>query len=222
MNKLLDIAISGGPVMIPLGICSVAALAIIINRYIGQSRPRKVLPPELLQEVLRLIRGGHFEQALSRCQTQPCPLSRVLSAVIEHRDYGKIEMIRVAEHAGRVEGRVLIHSLGPLNTIVSISPLLGLLGTVIGMIRAFYVVSAGGIGDPSQLSGGIAEALIATAAGLVIAIPALVFYRHFLAQARMIIGELEEAAMETVNSSVLRKEYEDGLSKRSNDGSSSR
>lgn len=199
MSKLLDLAISGGPVMIPLGICSITATSIIINRYIGHNRPRHMLPQGLLEEVRHLTETGLFEQAIARCQSKPSALSRILSVVIEHRHLGKQEMIRVAEHMGRIEGRSLLHSLSPLSTIVAISPLLGLLGTVIGMIRTFYVVTAGGIGDPVQLSGGIAEALITTATGLLIAIPALVFYRHFIAQSRQIIGDLENAAMEVVN-----------------------
>ena len=143
MSKLLDLAISGGPVMIPLGICSIAATAIIINRYLGHNRPRHMLPRGLLEEVRHLAESGLYDQAIARCQSKPSALSRILTVVIEHRHWGKQEMIRVAEHIGRIEGRNLLHSLSPLNTIVAISPLLGLLGTVIGMIRTFYVVTAG-------------------------------------------------------------------------------
>lgn len=197
--SVVELLKAGGPVMIPLLICSIIAVAIVINRILGHTRPRKVLPDGMLEQVLQLVRLGQFEQASALCISKASALGRVLLSIIENRHYDKQELIRTAERIGRIEARTLSHRISTLQTIYTVAPLLGLLGTVTGMMRTFFTAKSVGVGDPNLLAGGLAEALIATATGLCVAIPALLFYRLFLNETKFTIAQLETAAAELVD-----------------------
>lgn len=187
----------GGILMIPLGICSVLALAIIIERAISL-RSSRVIRHDVLQQIRDLVAERKVGDAMTLCRRVPSVMSRILMTAIAHHDREKDELRAIVEDAGRQEVPTLDRNLGALGTIAAISPLLGLTGTVFGMIRTFTVISERGVAHPSQLAGGISEALITTAAGLVIAIPTLIFYNYFTAKADRLLLEMEKHSFRLV------------------------
>lgn len=175
---MLEILIAGGWAMVPILICSAAALAIVLERF-WTLRRAAVLPPGLSDEVRAWARAERLDPRHIEALAAGSPLGELLAAalVVRHRPH---ELIKE-----RIEdtGRHVVHRmqryLNSLGTIALIGPLLGLFGTVIGLIRMFMAVMAGGIGDPAKMAGGIGEALICTAAGLTVAIPAYILHRYF-------------------------------------------
>lgn len=185
----------GGWTMVPLALCSLAALAVVIERLLwGPSRSR-VMPAAFLREIEELLSRRRFDELLGVCRSRTSPIARILTTAIQHRSKPRAELRQTLESAGRQEAMLLQRRLGVLGTIAVISPLLGLLGTVFGMIETFTVIQSDGIGNAAALAGGISEALITTATGLTIAIPCLVFYRFFIHQSRRLIIEMEGFAM---------------------------
>ena len=176
-----------------LGITSVVCLALIVERLLSLKK-HKLLPSRYMTEVESLATAHKVSEALALSRATDSPVSRVVHAGLDRVSKGKDSVREAAEAAGKREISELERFLDLLSTIAAISPLVGLLGTVTGMIQTFAVVRTVGVGDPMQMSGGISEALITTAAGLVIAIPALFFHRHFLRKIDRIVLELEEFA----------------------------
>jgi biopolymer transport protein ExbB len=172
------------------------ALAIIIERAINL-RESRVLQPAIVERVSGLVEGGRADRALQACRQSPGIFTNIVSAGLEMAARGESGQIakEAVEDAGRHESRKLQRYLGTLGTIVGISPLLGLLGTVTGMIEVFDTIALAGTGQAAQLSSGIAEALITTAAGLLIAIPALVAYNYFSEKADVIVTSLERESL---------------------------
>lgn len=136
---------------------------------------------------------------MTLCRRQPSVMGRILLAAIVNHDRDREELKTIVEDAGRQEVPTLDRYLGMLGTIAAITPLLGLTGTVFGMIRTFGVISEKGIAHPSQLAGGISEALVTTATGLVIAIPALIFFNYYTAKADRLILEIEKQSYRLVD-----------------------
>src|SRR5688572_28212377 len=191
MTQVIDIIIKGGIVMIPLLACSLISLALTIERLIFWTRLKS---KDVVHEILRLVETGEFEQALTLGRTSEQPIARILAAGIAHRNPAPAKAM---ESAAQAEIPILKRRLGILDTIVTLAPLLGLLGTVVGMIGSFDIMSEAGMGQPHAVTGGVAEALIATATGLLIAILTLVSYNYFTARA-----EREIDAMEHFSSSL--------------------
>jgi biopolymer transport protein ExbB len=191
---MIEFLRQGGPVMWPLLICSVLAVAIIVERMINL-RPAKVLPEDEVEHLGSLIGGGLLEQAEDYCERRPGPLTNIVAAALEARGESADSNRQVVVDQGRQEVPRLQRYLGILGTVASVSPLLGLLGTVLGMIEVFQVVSSQGIGQAESLAGGISEAMITTATGLTIAIPALVAYNAFSDRANAMILEMERLAL---------------------------
>ena len=194
---MFEFLAKGGVLMIPLGVCSIVSLAIIIERALNL-RPARILPGDLLQQARQLLAENQVGEAVILCRRQPSSIGRILLAAISNYDKEKEELKSIVEDAGRQEVPVLDRYLGVLGTIAAISPLLGITGTVFGMIRVFATISEKGVAHPSQLAGGIYEALITTAAGLVIAIPALIFYNYFVTKSDRLVLELEKQALRVV------------------------
>ena len=175
---MLEILMAGGWAMVPILICSAAALAIVLERFLTLRR-KAVLPPGLGEEVRERARAGKVDAHYLEALSNGSPLGELLASALAVRNRPR-ELIKE-----RIEdtGRHVIHRmeryLSTLGTIALIGPLLGLFGTVIGLIRMFMEVMAGGIGDPAKMAGGIGEALICTASGLTVAIPAYVLHRYF-------------------------------------------
>ena len=185
MPQIFSIVIKGGIVMIPLLTCSLISLALSIERILFWTRLKS---KTLINEVLDLVERGDYEQALRLGKNSPQPIARVLAAGIAHRNPAPAKAMGAAAQA---EIPVLKSGLGILDTIVPLAPLLGLLGTVVGMIGSFEVMADVGIGQPHAVTGGVAEALIATATGLLIAILTLVSYNYFTARAEREMDQME-------------------------------
>lgn len=186
---------AGWPIW-PLLIASVIALALIIERIYSLRRP-KVLPIGLLQSVFATLeRGGYDAKGLDALE-ESSPLGRVLAAGIRNQNSSREVMREAIEEAGRMVYLQLERYLTTLGTIASVAPLLGLLGTLVGMIDIFGAQSPGS-GNPQQLAYGISVALYNTTLGLLIAIPALVFWRHFRALVDKFVVDMEQQAIKLV------------------------
>jgi biopolymer transport protein ExbB len=194
--SLIEIFRAGGPVMWPLAACSLVALAIIIERLLAL-RTSRILNPSVVERITGLSEGGRIDRALSVCEDQPGIFTNIMHAGLEIAARGEGEQAakEAVEDAGRHESTRLNRYLPTLGTIVGISPLLGLLGTVTGMIEVFDTIAETGAGQAAQLSSGISQALITTATGLAIAIPALVGYNYLNSKVSAIITELERESL---------------------------
>jgi biopolymer transport protein ExbB len=189
-----EIVRAGGPLMWPIILCSIAAAAIILER-LWTLQDKRVLPRELTQKVWQLIESNQVNDKVIAALEQNSPLGRVLAAGLANRHRSREAMMERLEDTGRHVIHELERFLNTLGTIAGISPLLGLLGTVTGIIKSFNAIQAGGMGDPRALSGGIAEALICTAAGLIVAIPALFAYRYLRSKVDGIVIAMEKDAI---------------------------
>ncbi len=198
MDNLFSYVLKGGYLMIPIGLCSVIALTVVIERFVRLKR-NKIIPPDFLLEIKSLLKKNMVLEVMTYCENSEESISRIIKAGIDKINRSRAEIKETIEMAGRQEMLVLEKNLGILATIASISPLLGLLGTVTGMIRVFHVISIQGVGDPAALSAGISEALITTAAGLVVGIPTLVAYNYFMKRSNRILIEMEKASQEILD-----------------------
>ncbi|NOU44980.1 MAG: MotA/TolQ/ExbB proton channel family protein [Methyloglobulus sp.] len=184
--------------MWPIILSSVAAMGIIIERFWSLQR-KKILPPELVPQVWMLSRDHKLDEPILRRLKTSSPLGAVLAAGLANRQHGREIMKESIEETGRRVAHDLERFLNTLGTIAAISPLLGLLGTVGGMIRVFSATSAHGLGDPTILAGGISEALITTATGLAVAIPSLFFHRFFERLVDEYVLDMEGEALKLVD-----------------------
>jgi biopolymer transport protein ExbB len=183
--------------MLPIIACSIVALGIVLERLWSLQRKR-VMPEYLMRQILQLHKDNKLNLADLDKLRESSPLGKILAAGLVNRDHNKEVMKEAIEEIGRQVVHDLERYLNTLGTIASISPLLGLLGTVIGMIKVFSVIVTAGVGDPGVLAGGISEALITTATGLSVAIPSLMFHRYFNGLIdRLVIG-MEEQALKLV------------------------
>ena len=194
---MLELVQSGGWLMVPILICSVMAMAIIVERFWTLQRKR-ITPPNLVVQVWQWAKSGKLDDDRVRSLRKSSPLGRILAAGIVNRDNSREMMKENIEDVGRHVVHELDRYLNTLGTIASITPLLGLLGTVIGMIKVFAVITTQGVGDPSTLAGGISEALITTAAGLTVAIPTLMFHRYFRGHVDELVVTMEQEALKMV------------------------
>jgi biopolymer transport protein ExbB len=200
---MLEFVIKGGPVMVPLLLCSVISLSIIVERCLSLRRNR-ILKYDVLQRIEELLRDRKIPEASTLCKRYPSSMTRILLAAILNHDKSRQEIKEIIEDAGRQEVPVLERYLTILGTIASISVLLGLLGTVMGMIRTFNAIAALGYGHPEALASGISEALVATATGLVIAIPTLVLYNYFTSRVDSLVIEMEKNSLRML--SILKRD----------------
>jgi biopolymer transport protein ExbB len=156
---------------------------------------KRVFPPDLTQKVRQLIEANQINDKVIAALEQNSPLGKLLAAALANRHRSREVIMERLEDSGRHVVHELERFLSTLGTIAGVSPLLGLLGTVTGIIKSFNAIQAGGMGDPRALSGGIAEALIATAAGLCVAIPALISYRFLRGKVERIVVAMEKDAV---------------------------
>ena len=193
---VLEIFRSGGPIMWPLALCSLVALAIIIERSLNLRRV-KVLDPAIVERIRGLAEGGAPDKAVELCRERPGIYTNIVLAGLKMAARGEGHAVakEAMVDAGRHESSRLNRYVGILGTIVGISPLLGLLGTVTGMIDVFNTIAEAGTGQASELSSGISQALITTATGLLIAIPALVAYNFFREKVDSMVGDLESESL---------------------------
>ncbi len=206
MTHILDILSSGGPVMIPLALLSLVALAIVIER-LWVLRASKFMQPTTVATLNELLAGGRFQQAIDYCRRNPGPYAGLVATLVEHRKAPYDELKQIMEDTARHRLNNLQRGLAALGTIVAGAPLLGLLGTVVGMIKIFAVVATAGSQVTEALSSGISEALVTTATGLIIAIPALFTHSFLEARAGAIVSEMEIRLIDLLH--FVRRSEED-------------
>lgn len=196
-ESLFSLIIKGGWVMIPIGLCSIVAVAISVERGISL-RPQNVIPPDFLGGLIEAFgrTNENIEAGIKYCEQRPCPVSNIFKAGINRMRTGVAAMEKAIEDAGSREVHKLKRSLRPLSVVATIAPLLGLLGTVYGMISAFGAASKQGVGKGDALAVGIYEALVTTAAGLTLAIPVLIVYQVFCSRVDSLVDEIDDQALE--------------------------
>ena len=185
MFDFVGVLIKGGPVMVPLLACSIIALTVVIERFLFW---RRISVRDTAEEMFALVEKGEITRAVEVGRATESPLTRVLLSGLAHRNPSASKALEVA---AQKEIPVLKKRLTILDTIITLAPLLGLLGTVTGMIGSFGIMSQSGIGQPHAVTGGVAEALIATATGLLIAILTLVPYNYFTSRVEQEMEEIE-------------------------------
>lgn len=188
---MLELFERGGVMMYPLLLSSLLAITIIFERLITLRR-KKIIIPEIIHIVEQFNSVKDIELAKNMCLRYKGPLPRIISLGLENSDLEKNGMKELIEDQGRQEIRELERGLGILETVAAIAPLLGLTGTVLGMIKVFGVIKAQGVGQAAALSGGISEALLTTVVGLFIGIPALIFYNYFSRKAENFVLDIEK------------------------------
>ena len=191
MNLLFDLIRSGGWVMYPLILTSLVALSLTLER-LWALRREKVMPRPFLASISGLLDRRQYDQVAFLSSGGDSAAARLVALGLKMGGRRRAQFKDSMEEAGRREAQYLTAHLGILNLVASISPLLGLLGTVSGMIKAFNAIAAEGVGNPGLLAGGISEALLTTVVGLSVAIPTLVAHRAILSRAESLIGELED------------------------------
>ena len=194
-----EIVRAGGPFMWPIIICSIALVGIVLERLWTLQRKR-VLPQDLIKKVSELADRNQVNPKVIEALEKNSPLGRVLAAALANRHRGREIMMERVEDVGRHVVHELERFVNSVGTIASISPLLGLLGTVTGIIEAFRGVMLGGMGDPRMLASGISEALVCTAAGLTVAIPAYISFRYLRGKVERIVFEMEKIAVSFADS----------------------
>lgn len=187
---MISFFIKGGIFMYPILLCSIIALAIFIER-LWNLRRSQVVPLDFVQEMEALTRKGNIPDAVMRCQHNRSSIARILLVGI--KNFGKKREIikEYLEEVGRQESASLERFVEGLGTIAGVSTLLGLLGTISGMIKIFSVISFQTVVNPASLAGGISEALITTYAGLTVAIPSIVMYKYLQSKTNALILEME-------------------------------
>ena len=182
----------GGIMMYPLALTSLIALAYILERFLAL-RKRKILVPEITSIIDHFSGLKDVEIAKSVCRKYSGPLPNMITLGLENANLPKQELREIIEDHGRQEARKLERGLVVLEAIAAIAPLMGLLGTVLGMVRVFEVIKDKGIGQTAALSGGISEALLTTVTGLFIGIPVLIAYYYFANKSENLIMDIEGA-----------------------------
>jgi len=195
---MLEIFSKGGWIMYPLLLSSIIAVAVIIERF-WYLRRRRILIPEIISVLDQIKSVGDLQLAKSICKKFQGPFSRIVQTSLDNNDLPADELRLLVEDEGRQEVRILQRGLVTLETIAAVAPLLGLLGTVLGMIKVFNVIETLGVGQAKALSGGISEALVTTATGLLIGIPALIFFNYFNHRAEAFILDMEKYVILLLN-----------------------
>lgn len=197
-HTVLELLIAGGWLMVLIVLSSVVVLAICIERFYTLN-PRKIAPPHLLATVWKQLKRGEMDAARLKTLKQSSPLGHILAAGLSNAYHGREVMKESIQEAASHVVHDLERYLNTLGTIAAVAPLMGLLGTVLGMIRVFAEIMTQGTGNASALAGGISEALITTAAGLTVAIPALIMHRYFTGRIDGIVVELEQETIKLVD-----------------------
>ena len=194
---MFELVQSGGWLMVPILLCSMIAFAIIVERS-WSLQNRKICPNDLVATIWKLEKQNQLNASEIARLREESPLGKILAAGLVNLRHDREVMKESIEESGRQVVNELERYLNTLGTIASITPLLGLLGTVIGMIKVFAAITTAGVGDPAVLAGGISEALITTATGLSIAIPSLIFYRHFRGKVEGLVCIMEAESIKMV------------------------
>ncbi|TGN41446.1 MotA/TolQ/ExbB proton channel family protein [Marinobacter confluentis] len=194
---MFELLKAGGILMVPILACSIIALAIVLERFYSL-RPSRVAPQQTINELWRWIKKKELNGRKLKALQGSSPLGRILAGGLMNAKHGREIMKESIEHEASQVIHDLERFLNPLGTIATITPLLGLLGTVIGMIKVFAEIQLAGVGNAGNLAGGISEALITTASGLSVAIPALICHRYFIRRVDELVVGMEQEAIKLV------------------------
>lgn len=195
---MVEIVSSGGWLMLPIILCSIVAIAIIIERFWTLNTAR-ITPKYVLAQVWTWLKNNELDSSKLRELRLSSPLGQILAAGLLNSKYGRHAMIDSIEQAAAQVVHDMERYLNALGTIAAVTPLLGLLGTVVGMIRVFSEIMLEGTGNANALAGGISEALITTAAGLTVAIPTFMFHRFFMRKVDSLVLTLEQESIKLVD-----------------------
>ena len=191
---MFELLQSGGAIMAVIFVFSLVGLAAFFERLFALRRGR-VVPESMRIELLELVRQGRLADAITTCRKDDGPLGRVVEVIVTHAGQPRADIKELAEEVGRRESADLERFTGVVGIVASVAPLLGLLGTVWGMIQTFDVIQANGMGDIGRMAGGISTALVTTFGGLSVGIPALMGHRYLLSRVDELTLELEEASL---------------------------
>ncbi|HEY3245884.1 MAG TPA: MotA/TolQ/ExbB proton channel family protein [Phycisphaerae bacterium] len=202
IGSVLDFLVKGGPVMIPIGVASIVALTLIVERLVSLRR-RKIIPPEFLPGLQAELRNGNGDRkpALAYCQANPSPIASIFTAGVKNLSAPVERLEKLVQEAGEREVMHLRKGMRVLSVIPNVATLLGLLGTILGLIKAFQTVATSGgesLGKAEMLAEGIYEAMITTAAGLIVAIPVLLAYHWIAARIDGLVREMDRMTVEFV------------------------
>ncbi len=195
---MYELVTAGGWLMPPIILCSIIALAIISERFWSLQRKR-ICPGDLVGRIWQWAKNDELDAGKISSLRGSSPLGRILAAGLVNMHHSRDVMKESIEETGRHVVADLERYLNTLGTIASISPLLGLLGTVVGMIKVFTAITTVGVGNPGVLAGGISQALLTTAAGLSVAIPSLMFYRYFRGRVDQLVIDMEQESLKLVS-----------------------
>ena len=195
MTDFLEMVRQGGLLMYPLGLCSLTALAIVLERAVALRR-NSVIPPEIVRILHEFgsHNGATPSHSLAVCQRTPGAFARIAEELIQTRHLSHAQLLETMHAVGRMHVARLERGLTLLEIIAGVSPLIGLLGTVLGMVTVFNAITSEGLGDPQVLAAGISKALITTIAGLSVAIPAVAFHGIFTKRVDELAIEMQERA----------------------------
>ena len=196
-TDVIDLLIKGGVFIYPIVICSIIALAVFLER-LWVLRRKRIIPGDFIHNVEELVKRQKISDAIFLCQGDSSSIAKIFLSGLKNAGRGMWLVKEAIEERGGREGVILEKHVAILSTIANLTPLLGLLGTVSGMIKTFNVISLQGVGNPAHMAGGIAEALITTATGLSVAIPTLVCYRILKDKAESLIFEMEENSIKII------------------------
>ena len=204
---MVDIVKAGGWLMAPIILCGIVAIGIILERY-WTLQQKRVIPEDLTSKVWGWVKKDALDQKQIQLLYQGSALGQILAAGLINRDRKRSIMKDSIEDTGRHVVHELGRYLDELGTVAAITPLLGLLGTVIGMVKVFAAITTHGVGDPTVLAGGISEALLTTAAGLSVAIPSLIGYRYYRSRVDTLVVDMEKEAIKLIEALHRRQENE--------------
>ncbi len=194
---MIELVVKGGIFMYPILICSIVALAVFLER-LWVLRKDHIIPQGFMRNIEQLLKDQKLFEGFALCQESTSSIAKIFLAGLKNTQKGMWLVKEAIEERGGREATILEKNVGILSTIANLTPLLGLLGTVSGMIKTFNAISLHGIDNPAPLAGGIAEALITTATGLCIAIPVLVCHRYLKDKAGALIFEMEENSIRLI------------------------
>lgn len=192
---MIDILEKGGWLLLPIGLCLLLSLAITIERAVNL-RGKLFISEGSFSSIRKAVARRDWDAALQLCRVENKLFNRLAETLIFYRESDSLQLRQLMEDQSRQESVALERFLPVLRTIFTVSPLLGLLGTVTGMIKVFQTLSLVGISQAQDLSGGISEALLTTAAGLTVAIPTLILFHYFESKASQILLRVEKALIE--------------------------
>ena len=207
LNQYYELIVRGGVLMWPILLCSIVALTIIIERFLALRRA-DVDAREFMDAMRQVLRQDRVQEALEQCDESNAPIARIMKAGILKHNRPKDDIREAIEDAARFEVPRLERYLSGLATCATVAPMLGLLGTVQGMIKCFaQIQNKRGQVSPADLAEGIGNALVATAAGLVVAIPALIVYNYFVTRVQGMVTEMEASSSELMD--LLTRRHND-------------